>query len=198
MKILKTIQITSVVLIAIGAAGVAPTLYYRYKFSNVNAAPVVPVQVAPNVLKAVPTAITGDPVSIMVPSLSLSVPVVHGVYDKETKEWNLGLITAQFATITTQPNNLSGDTYIYGHYRPAVFAYLHNIKDGGEAMVDSANGYRFTYKLRERHDVGPADTSIFSYTGSPILTLQTCSGAWFQNRQQFTFDFVSVQELKKR
>ncbi len=197
MKKLKAVQIFSVVLILLGTAGVAPSLYYRYKLGRSNAAPVNPVSISVKALKTAPTAITGDPIAISIPSLNINVPIVHGSYDPRTREWNLGLSSAQFATITTQPNNLSGDTYIYGHYRPAVFAYLHNIKDGSEAIIDTNNGHRFTYRLREKHDVGPADTSIFSYVGPPILTLQTCSGAWFQNRQQFTFDFVSVEAFER-
>ncbi len=195
MKTLKLIRITSLALILLGLVGVAPTLYYRYKLAGANSAPTILVKVPLNTVKATPAAITGTPVRITVPSLKIDVPVVAGFYDQKTKQWNLGLHTAQFAEITTPPNNLSGDTYIYGHYRPEVFAYLHAIKSGSEAVITTENGLKFTYKLREKHDVNPVDTSVFSYQGPPILTLQTCSGAWFQNRQQFTFDFVSYQKI---
>jgi sortase (surface protein transpeptidase) len=85
-------------------------------------------------------------------------------------------------------------TYLYGRCRPSVFGQLKNIQSGAEANVKTNNGYMFSYKLREKHDVKPEDTKLFSYGGNPILVLQTCSGIWSQNRQQFTFDFVKYEK----
>lgn len=195
MKKLKIIRYISILLIVLGLLGVAPTLYYRYKLATANAAPTIPVQVAPAVISKAPTTVTGVPTKISIPSLKIEVKVVEGVYNSKTKQWNLGLDTAHFATITTQPNNETGNTYIYGHYRPEVFAYLHNIKPDTEAYVTTDNGYEFTYKLKEFKTIEPTDTSVFAYQGPPILTLQTCSGAWFQHRQQFTFDYVSYKKI---
>jgi sortase (surface protein transpeptidase) len=194
MKILRIVQITSVILIVLGLLGVVPTLYYRYKLANVNAAPTIP---AANITKhsTTPNVITGNPVAISIPSVKINVSVVDGYYNQKSKQWTLSLDKAQFATISSTPNNVEGDTYIYGHYRPEVFAYLHAIKPGSEAAITTDNGYRFTYRFREAHNTSPADSSVFAYKGAPILTLQTCSGAWFQNRQQFAFDFISYEKI---
>lgn len=193
MKLLRSLQLISVIFIVLGLLGVAPTLYYRYRLATANAAPTVPVITAPKVLK--PNTITGNPVSLSVPSVRINVPVINGYYNQTTKQWTLTLDKAQFATISTPPNNTAGNTYIYGHYRPEVFAYLHVIKPGSEATITTDNGYRFHYRLRDIKTVNPADTSVFAYQGPPVLTLQTCSGAWFQNRQQYTFDFVSYEKV---
>jgi LPXTG-site transpeptidase (sortase) family protein len=195
MNKLKIIRLASLILIALGLLGVAPTLYYRYKLATANAMPTVPVNVAPVALASKPDVITGVPVRITIPSVKIDTAIVPGTYDQKSKAWTLGLHTAHFATITTQPNNEAGNTYIYGHYRPEVFAYLHAIKAGGEAIVTTDNGYEFTYAFKEVKTINPADTSVFAYQGPPILTLQTCSGAWFQNRQQYTFDFVNYKKI---
>ena len=192
VKVLRIIGSTFVVL---GLFGVTPTLYYRYRLSKVNAAPLIPVDVPSLARNLTPETITGKANKLAIQSLGLEVPVVDGAYDPSTKQWTLGLHTAQYAMLSTPPNNTSGMTYIYGHYRPEVFAPLHKIPDGAEAIVTTDNGYKFTYKLREKHDVAPEDTKIFEYQGAPILVLQTCSGLWFQNRQQFTFDFVKYEKI---
>jgi hypothetical protein len=39
----------------------------------------------------------------------------------------------------------------------------------------------------------PTDATLFEYKGKPILTIQTCSGVWYQNRQLFTFDLERTE-----
>jgi hypothetical protein len=130
------------------------------------------------------------------PSVDINaVPVVDGVYDAKTATWSVGLSQAQFVSWTALPNNLQGDTYIYGHYRPAVFAYLHHIRAGALATVTTANGYVFTYKYVNTYATVPSDSSVLNYSGPPILTVQTCSGTFFQNRQLYVFDYLSYQKV---
>jgi len=74
-----------------------------------------------------------------------------------------------------------------------VFSTLNRIKPGDEAIITTDNGHRFTYKFRAAYETNPSDDSLFHYQGSPILTVQTCSGLWYQNRQLFTFNFENVQ-----
>ncbi len=193
MKIIHTIRFISVALIILGLLCFAPALYYRYKLAHANAMPTVPVVAVTQQAEA-PNLITGHPVNLSIPSTKINVGIIDGQYNQKTKQWTLTNNKAQFATITSTPNNIGGNTYIYGHYRPEVFAYLHIIKPGAEAYVKTDNGYIFTYRFREVHTVDPTDSSIFAYQGAPILTLQTCSGAWFQNRQQYTFDFIKYEK----
>jgi len=136
--------------------------------------------------------IAGSPMNLSIPSLNMNLPVINGYYDKYNKEWTLTLDKVQYATVTPLPNNAGGNTFLYGHYRPEVFAYLHHIKMGATATVMTANHHTFTYQLTNVRVTNPNDDSIFNYQGPPILTIQTCTGTFFQYRQLFTFKLVSA------
>jgi sortase (surface protein transpeptidase) len=196
---LKIAIIAGAFLCLIGAAGAAPTIYFNtLHHSTVSAQRAFP---APKITQTPVTTpakpvISGHPVSISVPSVRINdVSVVDGNFNAKTQEWTLGLHVAQWGVMTPQPNDTAGNTYIYGHYRPEVFAYLHIIKPGAEAILTTDNGYRFVYTFDRSIDVDPSDTSLFNYQGPSILTIQTCSGSWFQNRQLFTFTFNRVEKL---
>jgi LPXTG-site transpeptidase (sortase) family protein len=135
--------------------------------------------------------VSGMPNHITIPSVNISITVDPGVYNKTNQTWSLSLTDAEYATVTPPPNNLEGNTFIYGHNRWAVFYKLLNINIGDEATVTTANNHTFTYKLISEKVTNPTDTSLFSYRGKPILTLQTCSGLFYQNRQFFIFNLVS-------
>lgn len=136
----------------------------------------------------------GKPVRIVVPSVGIDLAVVDGVYDQRTGDWTLSKDKAHYAAITPYANNVKGNTFIYGHNRRGVFAPLIRTVIGDKAYVYTDNHKVFTYVLREFKDVEPSDVGIFAYEGDPILTLQTCSGTWYEDRRLFTFDFVSVEE----
>lgn len=137
--------------------------------------------------------ITGMPVSINIPSLSIALPVIPGYYDKPTQAWTLTTTKAQFATPTAQPNNQGGNTFIYGHARSNIFGKLPRIQAGAVAIVTTDNGHRFYYSLSRTQVVGPSNSKVvLDYTGKPILTLQTCVGLLYQNRELLTFDLERV------
>lgn len=136
--------------------------------------------------------ISGIPTYLTIPSVNIAVNVDPGVYYPKTQTWSLSLTDAEYATITPPANNLSGNTFIYGHNRWAVFYKLLKINIGDEAIVNTANGHTFTYKLVAEKVTQPNDLSLFKYKGPPILTLQTCSGDFYQNRQFFIFNLVSA------
>lgn len=136
--------------------------------------------------------IEGKPVAIAIPSLKLDLPVVNGYYNEQAKVWTLSNDKAHFATLSPQPNNQEGNTFIYGHNRKEVFAKLLKIQPGAEVIVTTENNHRFTYKFVGSYVTSPDDSRLFNYRGAPILTLQTCSGLWYQNRQLFRFDLVKV------
>jgi LPXTG-site transpeptidase (sortase) family protein len=124
-----------------------------------------------------------------IPSLNINLQVIPGNYNPNTGTWTLSLDKAQFAELSVQPNNESGNTFIYGHYRREVFAYLHLIKPGAQALISTNNGYTFSYSFQNTEALDPTNTSIFTYQGSPRLTLQTCSGSFFQHRQMYYFQY---------
>ena len=150
-------------------------------------------QAARQTTESQPDVISGEPVRLTIPSLNIDLQVIPGVYDQQTGQWTLTTDKVQYAVMTPPPNNSSGNTFIYGHYRTGVFATLHDIQPGSEAMIATDNGKTFTYKLASIRTVSPQDSaSVFEYQGAPILTLQTCTGLLFQNRQLFTFNLEKV------
>lgn len=139
--------------------------------------------------------VSGKPVRIQIPSLNIDLNVAEGHYNSTNQTWTLSKDKAHYAVNTPLANNAEGNTFIYGHNRKAVFARLPHIKAGELAIVTTENGHSFTYKFRSAFETQPSDDSLFEYQGPAILTLQTCSGLWYQNRQLFTFDFVSVTDV---
>jgi LPXTG-site transpeptidase (sortase) family protein len=139
--------------------------------------------------------VSGKPVRIRVASRAIDLPVIDGTYDATSGNWTLSNTKAQFALNSSANNNRGGNTFIYGHDVPQVFKALEGLAVGDIAEVTTDNGYVFTYRYRSAIEVEPTNTSIFTYSGPPILTLQTCSGIWSQNRRLMTFDFVEVQKI---
>ncbi len=145
--------------------------------------------------QAAPTekaTISGLPAHIDIPSVGISDDIDLGYYNKSTQTWSLSLTNAEYATITPEPNNGGGNTFIYGHNRWAVFYKLLKVQPGDEAIITTTNNHQFTYKMVGQRTTQPNDNSLFTYQGPPILTLQTCSGLWYQNRSLFVFDLVKV------
>ena len=186
----KINRAVALVLIIGGLAGLLPLGYYalRSKIAFAQNIPTSPSRAL--ALKSSATLVSGQPIEITIPSLNIDLAVIPGVYDANTDQWNLTLDKAQFANPSTLPNNETGNTLIYGHYRPEVFAYLHHIKPAATATVTTANGYKFSYVFQNSVAVDPRDTSIFNYRGAPRLTIQTCSGAFMQNRQMYYFQYT--------
>lgn len=154
----------------------------------VAAAQVAQMPVSPDV-----TFVSGEPSSLYIPSLDIDLAVTPGVFNAQTGEWTLTRDKAQYAVMTPEPNTVGGNTFIYGHYRRGVFNTLHQIQSGERVIVSTKNGKKFTYIYQSNRVVAPTDVAgIFDYQGTPILTIQTCTGVFFENRQLFTFSLESV------
>lgn len=138
------------------------------------------------------TIVSGVPARLQIDTADVDIEVASGGYDTERRTWDLSKDKAHYADITPQANNKVGNTFIYGHNRREVFASLENVSVGDQAIVHTTNGKTFTYTLRSIVDVEPTDVSLFEYQGSSILTVQTCSGNWFEKRRLYTFDFTEV------
>lgn len=136
--------------------------------------------------------LTGLPTHIDIPNVGISVDIEKGYYLKSSQTWTLSTTKAEYATVTPEPNNASGNTFIYGHNRWEVFYKLLNVRPGDEAIVTTDNHHEFIYKMVSQKVTKPSDTSLFRYQGPPILTLQTCSGFWYQNRSLFVFNLVQA------
>ncbi len=136
--------------------------------------------------------VSGKPVRFQIPALNIDLPIIDGHYDEGSKTWTLSKDKVQYAVNTPLANNTEGNTFIYGHNRAGVFKTLYQIKPGDKAIVTADTGHVFTYKFKAAYETSPSDQSLFQYQGSPIMTVQTCSGIWYQNRQLFTFTLEKV------
>lgn len=144
----------------------------------------------------IPSSVSGSPTHISVKSVAVDLPVINGSYDPKTETWTLTKTNAQFATISAQPNNKTGTTYIYGHDTKAVFNPLHNLKFGEEAAITTDNGYRFVYTFKSSIITSPyAVNELTSSSEAPRLSLQTCYGPTSAERRIFHFDFVRVEKM---
>ncbi len=137
--------------------------------------------------------ITGTPSQLQIPSVNINLRVIPGYYNPASKSWTLSLNDAQWGVGTMKPNNKSGLTFIYAHYRKNVFYNLPRVQPGATVTLSTEEGRIFSYVYRNSTTVDPSDTSILDYKGKPILVLQTCSGVWFENRQLFIFDYSGVK-----
>lgn len=163
----------------------------RGQLSVPSTPPVANVQAA--VSNDTEVVVQGKPVRLVAPSIGLDIAIADGIYNFKNKTWTLSKDKAHYAVMTIRPNNKEGNTFIYGHNRREVFSGLAKLKPGDTVTVYTDNNHTFVYRFRSAYDTKPNDDSIFKYTGDPILTLQTCSGAWFQNRRLFTLDLVEAK-----
>ena len=146
----------------------------------------------PSATRPTPSPLSGNARRLIIPSVNIDIAVVDGYYNQDSRTWTLTSDKAQFATPTRKPNNESGGTFIYGHNNRKVFSRLPDIKIGAMASIQTDNGHTFTYRYEKVDVVNPSDSGILAYTGPPILTVQTCTGFWYQNRSLFTFVLVEA------
>lgn len=140
-------------------------------------------------------AIQGVPVRIVIPSISIDLPVGLGSYDPNDGSWTIDATKAYYADISVPINDSNGQTLIYGHAQWPVFARLVNLPEGATADVYTDNGYVFHYKYTSLGKVLPSDMSVFRTDGPPTLVLQTCTGAWDAYRALYSFKLESERKV---
>lgn len=156
--------------------------------------PAIAPDVATKPSSAVTYKVAERPVSLYVPKLNLFLEIDEGFYSPVSKAWNLSNTRAQWATITPRANNKEGNTFIYAHNYPAVFGRLSELAEGDEFILLGEGGHTFVYTMSSRYETNPYDDRLFYYTGPPILTVQTCSGVWDQNRLLVSFKLTRVEK----
>jgi LPXTG-site transpeptidase (sortase) family protein len=102
---------------------------------------------------------------------------------------------AQYAMMTPLANDNQGNTFIYGHNNKYVFGPLKKINQGSIAKVYTDSGKVFYYWYQSTYAVTPDNTSVLDYQGPSILTIQTCSGSWNEQRQMYVFTFDKVETM---
>jgi len=134
-----------------------------------------------------PEAVQGTPVQIEVAQVGVNIGVEKGYYNAAKGTWTLSDTAAFYGTMTAPANSQTGNTFIYGHNANDIFGNLRDAQVGAEAIVTTDNGYKFYYTLKSFKAVSPTDVSLIQSTEAPTLTLQTCSGTWYQFRTLYTF-----------
>jgi LPXTG-site transpeptidase (sortase) family protein len=134
----------------------------------------------------------GQPASISVPRLGINLPIIDGEYDAEKDSWTLSKTKAHFATMTSLPNNETGNTFIYGHNTNEVFAPLAWLEEGDIVRVRTTNKLVFQYRFSGKKIVDPNATSILANARTPRLTLMTCEGVFSQARSVMYFDYERI------
>lgn len=164
---------------------------------NITPTPVLaspPPHVEHIAAKPIP-ATQGMPTQIIIPSLSIDLPVVIGTYNPNEQSWTVDATKAYYADVSMPINNSNGATLIYGHAQSTVFETLPQILPDAEAIVNTDTGFAFHYRLSGSKEVPPSDTSVFTSTGAPTLVLQTCIGAYSELRALYSFHLVSIDTL---
>lgn len=151
-------------------------------------------QVHPVIVKPIP-ATQGTPTRIVIPSLSIDLPVGVGSYNPDNGSWTVDTTQAYYADVSMPINNSNGTTLIYGHAQSTVFETLPQIQPNAEAVVYTDSGFTFHYQLTGRRDVPPNDVSVFTASGLPKLVLQTCIGAYDELRALFSFRLVAIEKI---
>jgi LPXTG-site transpeptidase (sortase) family protein len=193
MKSVRRLHYIGGTLMIAGLVGLVPMGYFWvHSRQAIAAAPTISAPVIQ--LPTTPDVVSGHPVHLSIPSVGVDLTIIDGTYNAQNGTWTLTTDKAQYAVPTVEPNNYAGNTLIYGHYRKNVFASLHTIQPGAQAVITTDNGYTFTYAYDKSDVVDPTNTDIFAYQGTPRLTVQTCTGAFFQNRQFFYFNYTSYQK----
>jgi hypothetical protein len=139
-------------------------------------------------------AITGRPVRLVIPGSSIDIPVDEGYYNPSDATWTLSGFHAQFDMDSTLANNITGETFIYGHNNDFVFGALRHVtpQQGAVAMLYTSNGHIMEYAFQKSYSVAPNDTTVLNYAGTPTLTIQTCTGSLNEWRTMFEFQFEKV------
>lgn len=147
---------------------------------------------APQPYKPLSEIIKGEPTRVIVSDLNIDLPIERGYFDQATDSWTLSADHAHFASPSALANNYAGNTLVYGHYNRKVFMALDHLQPGMKAEIITSAGDHFYYTYRNADVVAPDDTSIFTLKGAPTLTLQTCTGSWYEKRRMSHFSFDKV------
>lgn len=137
--------------------------------------------------------LSGKPTQVVIPELGIRKIVENGVYNSANHTWNLSSVNAHHAQNSAPANIHGGNTFIYGHNSRSIFGKLSNLQTGSIVILQTAQNLQFSYGLESVTTVQPDDVEVLTYSGPPILTIQTCSGNWNEKRTMYRFRFLHVE-----
>ncbi|MBI4079505.1 MAG: sortase [Candidatus Levybacteria bacterium] len=120
----------------------------------------------------------GEPLKIIIPRLSLSLPVVSVPISNDT--WEVSTAAASFGESSAKPGQI-GNTVIFAHAKPQMFQSLPNLQTGDVIHLLTKSRW-FTYKVHNTTVVDPKDTSVLTAKRPFELTIYTCIGKQFEKR----------------
>lgn len=136
----------------------------------------------------------GVPVRLVVSRLGVDLAVHEGFYDPDTQEWTLNDTDAFFMVLTHQPNDVGGNTFIYGHNQAAVFLPLAGLEVGDIVDLYTSNNLHFVYRYDHDSFVAPTMTQIlYEEAETPQLILMTCEGVLSEARRIMYFTYQEVK-----
>lgn len=112
------------------------------------------------------------PTKIIIPSADINISIEPAEIGFNT--WQTSPITASFGLGSALPGTI-GNTVIFAHTRPRLFANLGAVHVGDQIHVFTDIDW-FVYEVREIFTVSPEDVSIIKQGQFRELTLFTCTG----------------------
>lgn len=112
-----------------------------------------------------------------IPTLNVNLPVI-GIPNTDTG-WNLTWLSNQAGYLQgTTPPGVVGNTVLTSHVyladgSPGPFVKLGSLR-WGQTIILHADGYRYTYQVRENQVISPTNFTVFREDGYAWLTLITC------------------------
>lgn len=117
------------------------------------------------------------PTTIIIPTLSLNLPVEPGIVKND--QWTLYDDKISWLA-TSEPPGSGKNVILYGHNRPLLFGNLDNLQIGEEIVINNSNE-AFTYIVSEKRKVLPEEVDVIISPRNQ-LTLYTCDGSFDQRR----------------
>lgn len=115
----------------------------------------------------------GVPVQLVIPSLSLSLPIIGAEIEDTT--WKTSEKAVSYLKSTPLPGK-SGNAVLYGHNWPNLLGPLHQIHIGDRIEIRDADGSATTFQVAFITTVTPEQTNILENSKDSRITLYTCTG----------------------
>ena len=150
-----------------------------------HSAPVVSTPAANTAVQLLTVPATN---TLYIPKLDLTQEIYNGTseYTVNKGVWRRPL--------TATPDQ-SDNTVLVGHrftYKgQGVFYFLDKLT-AGDTITLAYDGHRYDYKVRATEVVDPTNLAVEAHTGSPVLTIYTCTPLWTsKSRLVIIADLVS-------
>lgn len=134
----------------------------------------------------------GMPKRMVVPSLSLGLPIVTVPMEKGT--WKVEEGVANFAEESSPFNGDVGNSVLYGHNKSDAFKPLDQLKTGDRVYVQTSL-YQFTYEVFDVSTTGPKNVEVMKPGDKRELTLITCNGYFDEKRLIIKAELKEITQL---